>query len=94
LGILYQLKYYTDYNKTAATLNDLLKITNDRIQGFSKVEEKVCDQYPHLKNNYEEMVRESETIKSDLLSLITDRGRRADDTSTLNYCRCITQNMD
>ncbi|MCW3170823.1 PA2169 family four-helix-bundle protein [Chryseobacterium sp. 09-1422] len=82
MRILYQLKYYLDYKKTVATLNDLLKITNDRIQGFSKVEEKVWDHYLHLKNNYEEMIRESQTMKSDLLGLITNRGGIADDTST------------
>lgn len=71
-----------DNTKTVATLNDLLNITNDRIQGFNKVEEKVWDNYSYLKNDYEQMVKESQTMKSDLISLITERGGEADDTST------------
>ncbi|WP_228448900.1 hypothetical protein [Chryseobacterium mulctrae] len=35
--------------RTVATLNDLLNITNDRIQGFAKVEDKVWDTYSPLK---------------------------------------------
>lgn len=71
-----------DNNKTVAALNDLLNITNDRIQGFSKVEEKVWDDYSYLKNDYDQMVRESQTMKADLIGLITERGGEADNTST------------
>lgn len=71
-----------DNTKTVATLNDLLNITNDRIQGFSKVEEKVWQGYPHLRNNYDQMVQESQTMKADLIGLITERGGEADNTST------------
>ncbi|MBW7674147.1 PA2169 family four-helix-bundle protein [Chryseobacterium chendengshani] len=71
-----------DNKKTVATLNDLLNITNDRIQGFSKVEEKVWDNYSFLKNDYDQMVRESQIMKTDLITLITEKGGEADDTST------------
>ncbi|MCY0976935.1 PA2169 family four-helix-bundle protein [Chryseobacterium wangxinyae] len=71
-----------DNKKTVATLNDLLNITNDRIQGFSKVEEKVWDSYSYLKNDYDQMVRESQSMKTDLITLITEKGGKADDTST------------
>ena len=47
-------KYFIIYNsKTVSTLNDLLNITNDRIKGFSKVEDKVWDTYSPLKNDYD-----------------------------------------
>ncbi|MCI3937271.1 hypothetical protein MQX03_08670 [Chryseobacterium aahli] len=38
-----------DNSKTVSTLNDLLNITNDRIKGFSKVEDKVWETYSPLK---------------------------------------------
>ncbi len=53
--------------KTVSKLNDLLQITNDRIQGFDKVEDKVWDSYGPLKNDYDQMVRESQEMKSDLV---------------------------
>ncbi|WP_228423888.1 PA2169 family four-helix-bundle protein [Chryseobacterium carnipullorum] len=71
-----------DNSKTVSTLNDLLNITNDRIQGFAKVEEKVWDSYSGLKNDYDQMVRESQTMKSDLMGLINERGGNPDDSST------------
>lgn len=69
-------------SKTVSTLNDLLNITNDRIQGFSKVEDKVWESYAPLKNDYDQMVSESQTMKSELIGLITERGGDVDDTST------------
>lgn len=71
-----------DNSNTVSTLNDLLNITNDRIQGFSKVEDKVWDTYTPLKNDYDEMVRQSHAMKSDLISLIKEKGGEPDDTST------------
>lgn len=71
-----------DNSKTVSTLNDLLNITNDRIQGFSKVEDKVWDTYSPLKNDYDQMVRESQTMRSELIGLITERGGNPDDSST------------
>ncbi|WP_300685361.1 PA2169 family four-helix-bundle protein [Chryseobacterium sp.] len=60
--------------RTVSVLNDLLNITNDRIQGFSKVEDKVWDQYPHLRADYDTMVSQSQTMKNELTGLITERG--------------------
>ncbi|MDQ0594382.1 uncharacterized protein (TIGR02284 family) [Chryseobacterium ginsenosidimutans] len=71
-----------DNSKTVSTLNDLLNITNDRIQGFSKVEDKVWDIYTPLKNDYDQMVRESQNMKSELIRLITERGGNPDDSTT------------
>jgi len=72
-----------DNSKTVSTLNDLLQITNDRIQGFDKVEDKVWDSHGPLKNDYDQMVRESQEMKSDLLSLIQSKGGEPNDTSTV-----------
>ncbi|WP_312078553.1 PA2169 family four-helix-bundle protein [Chryseobacterium sp.] len=63
-----------DNTKTVSVLNDLLNITNDRIQGFSKVEDKVWDNYPALRNDYDNMVSQSLTMKNELSDLITERG--------------------
>jgi len=63
-----------DNMKTVSVLNDLLNITNDRIQGFSKVEDKVWDNYPALRNDYDNMVSQSLTMKNELSDLITERG--------------------
>ena len=71
-----------DNTNTVSTLNDLLNITNDRIKGFGKVEDKVWDTYSSLKSDYDQMVSESQTMKSDLISLIREKGGEPDDSST------------
>jgi uncharacterized protein (TIGR02284 family) len=71
-----------DNSKTVSTLNDLLNITNDRIKGFNKVEDKVWETYSSLKNDYDQMVRESQTMKSELLELISEKNGEVDDSST------------
>lgn len=74
---------FMENTKTVATLNDLLNITNDRIKGFTKVEDKVWDSYPALKLDYDQMVRESKVMRADLIDLINERGGEVDDTSTI-----------
>ncbi|HEX7870349.1 MAG TPA: DUF2383 domain-containing protein, partial [Chryseobacterium sp.] len=68
--------------KTVSVLNDLLNITNDRIQGFSKVEDKVWDTYSPVKGDYDQMVAQSQVMKSELLNLITERGGEPDNTGS------------
>lgn len=68
--------------KTVSVLNDLLQITNDRIEGFSKVEDIVWDSYSGLKADYDEMVSNSQNMKSELVGLITERGGQPDNTTT------------
>ncbi|MBW7676339.1 ferritin-like domain-containing protein [Chryseobacterium chendengshani] len=68
--------------KTVSVLNDLLKITNDRIEGFSKVEDKVWETYSGLKSDYDDMVSNSQKMKSDLVQLITERGGEPENTTT------------
>lgn len=71
-----------DNSKTVSVLNDLLTITNDRIQGFSKVEDKVWEGYPHLRADYDNMVAQSATMKNELSGLITERGGEPDQTGS------------
>lgn len=68
--------------KTIAVLNDLLQITNDRIEGFSKVEKKVWDTYSGLKADYDNMVSASQEMKSELVGLITERGGLPENNTT------------
>jgi uncharacterized protein (TIGR02284 family) len=68
--------------KTVSVLNDLLKITNDRIEGFSKVESKVWNTHSGLKADYDRMVSFSQDMKSELIGLIKQRGGEAEDTTT------------
>ncbi|WP_262147314.1 ferritin-like domain-containing protein [Chryseobacterium foetidum] len=70
--------------ETVSVLNDLLNITMDRIKGFNKVEEKVWDTHSYLKNDYEEMVAESEQMKNDLITCITEHGGEYDDSPTVS----------
>jgi len=67
---------------TVSVLNDLLNITNDRIEGFSKVEDKVWDTHSALKVDYDQMVSQSQTMKNDLIGLITQKGGDADNTTS------------
>jgi len=76
-------KYFIMNNeRTVSVLNDLLNITNDRIQGFSKVEDKVWDTYSPLKNDYDQMVNQSQVMKSELVDLIREKGGEPDDTGS------------
>lgn len=68
--------------RTVSVLNDLLNITNDRIEGFSKVEDKVWDTYSPLKGDYDNMVSQSQTMKSELVSLIREKGGEPDNTTS------------
>lgn len=68
--------------KTVSVLNDLLNITNDRIKGFSKVEDKVWGTYSPLKGDYDNMVAQSQTMKSELVGLINERGGEPDNTGS------------
>jgi len=68
--------------KEVSVLNDLLQITNDRIEGFSKVESKVWETYSGLKDDYNRLVSHSQTMKSELMQLIRNSVGTAEDTTT------------
>lgn len=66
-----------------SVLNDLLHITNDRIQGFSKVEGKIWEKYPNVKDDYDRMITQSKIMKNELIDLIQENGEEASDTSSV-----------
>ncbi len=69
--------------KTVSVLNDLLKITNDRIEGFGKVEGKVWEQYPDIKDEYDRMISQSKMMKNELINLINEKKGTANDSSSV-----------
>ena len=71
-------------DKTISVLNDLLNITNDRIAGFAKVEDKVWETHSNLKSAYDDMVSRSTDMKNDLINLINLKGGEADNTTSVS----------
>ncbi|MCY0976755.1 PA2169 family four-helix-bundle protein [Chryseobacterium wangxinyae] len=68
--------------RNAEILNDLLHITNDRIAGFETVEGQVWESYSDLKGEYDRMISESKIMKNDLINLIQEDGKTADDSAS------------
>ena len=73
-----------DNDKTVAVLNDLLNITNDRIAGFSKVEDKVWETRSELRSAYDDMVSVSADMKNDLINLIRQKGGEPDNETSVS----------
>jgi len=69
--------------QTISVLNDLLQITNDRIEGFGKVEGKIWERYPDVKDEYDRMITQSKLMRVELIDLITERGGNPDDSPSL-----------
>lgn len=69
--------------QTVSTLNDLLQITNDRIEGFNKAAEKVSGENSTLKGEYLQMASQSQEMKSNLSSLVREKGGDPDTSATL-----------
>ncbi len=68
--------------ETINILNSLLQITNDRIDGFGKVEGKVWETYSDLKDEYDRMISRSKIMKNELINLIAERGGDPEDISS------------
>ncbi|GEJ43904.1 MULTISPECIES: PA2169 family four-helix-bundle protein [unclassified Chryseobacterium] len=66
-----------------STLNDLLHITNDRIEGFEKVEGKVWEMYPDVKDEYDHMISQSKIMKNELINLITEKQGAPEDSPSI-----------
>ncbi|MBT2620099.1 PA2169 family four-helix-bundle protein [Chryseobacterium sp. ISL-6] len=64
-------------------LNDLLQITNDRMEGFEKVEGKVWEMYPDIKDEYDRMIFQSKIMRNELINLITEKGGKPHDSSSV-----------
>lgn len=71
-------------SKTVDALNDLLQINNDRSAGFQKVEKIVMESYPKLKGGYDSMVTQATKMKTELASLIAERGGEANNTTSIS----------
>ncbi|MCJ8153426.1 PA2169 family four-helix-bundle protein [Chryseobacterium sp. SSA4.19] len=66
----------------ASVLNDLLHITNDRIEGFARVEGKIWENYPDVKSEYARMNSLSTVMKNELINLIQDDGEKPSDSTS------------
>lgn len=69
--------------QTVSVLNDLLQITNDRIEGFGKVEGKVWEMYPDVKDEYDRMISQSKIMKNELINLITEKKGNPKDSASI-----------
>jgi len=69
--------------QTVSVLNDLLQITNDRIEGFEKVEGKVWEMYPDIKDEYDRMISQSKIMKNELINLITEKNGKPQDSPSV-----------
>ncbi len=70
--------------KTISILNDLLTITNDRLEGYEKVEGKIWEMNHDLQNSYEQMTTQTKIMKNDLHNLITQSGGEAKDSGSIS----------
>jgi len=61
-----------------------LNITNDRIAGFAKVEDKVWETHSDLRSAYDDMVARSTDMKNDLINLINTKGGEADNSTSVS----------
>ncbi|MEF9478485.1 PA2169 family four-helix-bundle protein [Chryseobacterium sp. RRHN12] len=72
-----------DNQQEISVLNDLLHITNDRMEGFEKVEGKVWEMYPDVKDEYDHMISQSKIMKNELINLITEKQGVPDDSTSM-----------
>ena len=70
--------------KTIETLNDLIKINNDRIEGYQRAINEAKDLDIDLKATFERMISESAQYKQELMALAQQHGGDVDvdDTTT------------
>ncbi|AYZ35360.1 PA2169 family four-helix-bundle protein [Chryseobacterium indologenes] len=73
-----------DNQKNISVLNDLLHIMNDRIEGFSKVEGKIWEMYPDIKDDYDRMISQSKIMKNELINLIIEKKGSPEDSPSIS----------
>jgi len=73
----------TVIENTNEILNDLLRINNDRIEGYTKAQKESEDNTQELISVFRDMIRQSEDCVTDLTDLIIKRGGTVADGSTL-----------
>ncbi|MDR6486531.1 uncharacterized protein (TIGR02284 family) [Chryseobacterium vietnamense] len=72
-----------DHQQEISVLNDLLHIINDRKEGFEKVDGKVWEMYPDVKDEYEHMISQSKIMKNELINLITEKQGIPEDSTSV-----------
>ena len=70
--------------QTVDTLNDLVKINNDRIEGYKRAMEELKDLDVDLKATFSKMMADSAQYKTELAAEITKNGGEASTDSTTN----------
>jgi uncharacterized protein (TIGR02284 family) len=60
--------------QTNDVLNDLVRINNDRIEGYTRAIKEISDKEPDLVNVFEQMKKQSDECSSDLKALIMNTG--------------------
>ncbi|AYY85593.1 PA2169 family four-helix-bundle protein [Chryseobacterium indologenes] len=73
-----------DNQKNISVLNDLLHIMNGRIEGFSKVEGKIWEMYPDIKDDYDRMISQSKIMKNELINLIIEKKGSPEDSPSIS----------
>jgi len=68
--------------KTCDVLNDLIKINNDRIEGYGKAAEEAKDNAANLVSIFHDMIGQSSNYINDLGNLVTKYGGTIADSST------------
>lgn len=63
-----------DNKETIAVLNDLVQITNDRLEIFRNFDTTALYAYPGLHAEYDQMLIQTEKMKSELSALILGKG--------------------
>jgi len=57
---------------------------NDRIEGFSKVEGKIWEMYPDIKDDYDRMISQSKIMKNELINLIIEKKGSPEDSPSIS----------
>lgn len=78
-----QKKFIMEKNKTVEVLNDLLQITNDRLEGFKNVDTKMISSYSGLRKEYDHQIVQSNKMRTELSDLVKERGGDPNDTTTI-----------
>lgn len=68
--------------KTNEVLNDLVRINNDRIEGYQKAQKESEDNTPELITTFQNMIKQSDECVRDLSDLIIKGGGTVADGST------------
>lgn len=67
--------------KNAETVNDLIEINNDRVEGYKRAGEETND--THLHNLFTQMIMQSEGFLKELRQLVINEGEKPSDGTTI-----------